>query len=383
MKFIVLFLSTFIYAQNMYKVRIINSEEGNPITNARVLFHNEITYSNDDGFVIIPKNVTEIEVSKFGYNPIKINKIPSIILLSPTYNDIEEVNIININIKNFFIDIYKNYRKAYSTKPSVYDIVYKQKDYLNNYLTFLLISEAQLWTEDNSYNFKSAQEKNYDDFVQLELNSLKHIKSTLFQDNICQGYSINYSKDFVGNFFFNYELKRILNFFSIEGVKYSGKIIKENYDEQIISFKISTSIIDIKGMITYNKIDKAISYYEMTYDQSKSPAEKRLTSTNENFEYKVGNGIIIYEFHKVNKKYLPSLIKTKGYSYCLYKDSNNKIDFDREIVFRKQQKEKKTSLINKVDLNKKIWENIPPINEINILLSDEEEKFINDTTYEN
>lgn len=380
-----LLFSTLLYAQHLNKIRILDSEEGNPIANARVLFHGEIAYSNDDGFIMIPQNTNEVEVSKSGYNTIKINKMPSVIRLSPAYKEIEEIKIVNVDIRKIFIDVHKNYKKVYNTDPSIYEIVYKQKDYFNDSLSFLLIADAQVWTADNSYNFKAAQEKEYDGFVQLELNSLKHLNSSILGNNICEGYSINQSRDFVGNLFFNYELRRTLNYFRIEGAKYSGRLIRENGNEQIINFKISTSIIDVYGLITYNKIDKAITNYEINYDQSKFPAEKRITSTNESFEYKVGNGVIIYEFYKTSKKYLPSFMKTRGYSYCIYGGVQNKNAFDREIIFRRHQKAKTSGLVDRIDLNKKIWENIPTrqTNQNNIILSREEERFLNETAYEN
>ena len=383
--YLLIFLSFGLFqTQTLRKIKIIDAQDGKPIANARIIFNNEVVYSNDDGFALITENVSNMEVSQSGYQSQKITKISEQIKLKPIYNDIEEIRIVNVDIKELFKNVQKNLKKNYFSEPSLYDITYKQKDSDNDSLNFLMIANAKLWTSSNSYNFKSAFNKNYDDFIQIDLENIKYLKSDITDNDICKGYSLNQSKDFVGNIFLNYEMQRTNYYFEIKDAKFSGRLLNENGDEQTISFKVISSEIDVNGKLVYNKKDKALLYYELEYDQTKSPSVKRKTMEGQELEYKVGNGIIIYDFYKKDGKYFPAQSKTMGFTFCTLNNETHKIHFDREIVFQKHNSTQTNGLTNKIDLSKLIWKNVPTnqSKESKVLLSQEEEKFVNEKSYE-
>ncbi|MGA9212603.1 hypothetical protein, partial [Kaistella sp.] len=340
------------------KLRIIDSENGDPIPNARIIDANMIMYSNDDGFILLPEITKNIEVSASGFQTEKFSHFNKIVKLKPLYKEIDEVKIINVDIKKLFSDVLKNYEKRYYNKPSIYNILYKQKNSDDDILSFLLIADGKLWTESNTYNYKDAFNKRFDNFIQMEVDSVKYFKSAISENNFCKGQSLNRSKDFIGNLFFNYELVRVNYYFKTKDAKYSGKIVNDSNNEQTIVFKINTSEIDVSGTITYQKIDKTIIHYELNYDQSKYPSYKVKNKSGLEYEFKVGNGVTYYDFYKKGDKYLPSLSGTKGYSYCTYDELKQKNSFSREIIFQKFSETNISELPNKIDLTKRIWENI-------------------------
>ena len=73
-----------------------------------------------------------------------------------------------------------------------------------------------------------------------------------------------------------------------------------------------------------------------------------------------------------------------GFTFCTLNNETHKIHFDREIVFQKHNSTQTNGLTNKIDLSKLIWKNVPTnqSKESKVLLSQEEEKFLNEKSYE-
>ncbi|AZI38615.1 hypothetical protein [Epilithonimonas vandammei] len=372
------------YNAQSLKIRILDSENSEPIPHARIILSNTVLYSNDDGFILLPETSKNLEISASGYQTEKFANYNAIIKLKPLYKDIDEVKIINVDIKKILSDVLKNYEKRYYDQPSIYDIVYRQKNSDDDNLSFLLITNGKIWMESNTYNYKDALNKRFDNFIQMEIDSVKYFKSTISEDDICKGQSLNRSKDFVGNIFFNYELARVNYYFKTKNAKFSGRIINDSNDEQTIVYKISNPEIDVTGTIVYQKIDKTIIHYELQYDQAKYPSYKVKTKNGSEYEFKVGNGVTYYDFYKKDGKYVPSISGTKGYSYCTYDGNKQKNSFSREIIFQKFSETQAIGLERKIDLTKRIWENIPKQEKQNnsILLSQEEQKFIDEKSYQ-
>jgi len=381
---LLLFLILGFFNAQSLKLRIVNSENNDPVPHARIILSNTVLYSNDDGFILLPENSNNLEISASGYQTEKLGNYNSIIKLKPLYKDIDEVKIINVDIKKIFSDVLKNYEKRYYDQHSLYDIVYRQKNSDDDNLSFLLITNGKLWMESNTYNYKEAFNKRFDNFIQMEIDSVKYFKSTISEDDFCKGQSLNQSKDFVGNIFFNYELARVNYYFKTKDAKFSGKIVDDSNDEQTIIYKISNPEIEVTGTIVYQKVDKTIIHYELQYDQSKYPSYKVKTKNGLEYEFKVGNGVTYYDFYKKDGKYVPSISGTKGFSYCTYDEKKQKNSFSREIIFQKFTETETTGLQKKIDLTKRIWESIPKLEKQNnsILLSEEEQKFIDEKSYQ-
>lgn len=111
--FFLLFLNI-LYSQAIWKVKVVDEQEGTPIPNARILFSSEVLYTNDDGEVLIPenKNVNMIDITKSGYISEKLTTGTSLLKMKPLYKQLEEVKIINVDIKKIFEEVSKNIRNC-------------------------------------------------------------------------------------------------------------------------------------------------------------------------------------------------------------------------------------------------------------------------------
>lgn len=381
--FTFLFCSLF-EAQVLRKVQITDFETNNPISSARLISKGDVFYSNEEGYFIIPENLKSFELTAFGYKTENFTNHDSVLKLKALYKDIEEVKIVNVDIRKIFKDVSNNYKKRYYSDPSIYDITYKQKNEDDGAVSFLLIADGKLWTDSNMYNFKYALHREYDKFIQMEILKTKYFKSSISGDEVCKGQSLNESRDFVGNIFLNYELNRVNYYFKGKDAKYSGKIVNESGSEQTIVFKINSSEIDVSGNIIYNTADKTITHYELEYDQTKYPSYKRKTKDNIEYDFKVGNGVVYFDFYKINDKYVPSISGTKGFSYCTIDGATQKNSFSRDIIFTNFSPTDSIKIPNKLDLTIPLWKNIntQTQNDNSVILSKEEQKFIYDKTYE-
>lgn len=138
--------SAFFSAQ---KLQVVDSENGKSIANARIILSNQLLYTNEDGFAPVDENSKDFEVSASGFKKENFKNFSSVIKLEPVFKNIEEVKIINVDIKKIIEDLHKNYNKRYFDKPSLYDITFKSKGFNNDSLFFMVIAEAKLWTKSN------------------------------------------------------------------------------------------------------------------------------------------------------------------------------------------------------------------------------------------
>ncbi|UFH32838.1 hypothetical protein LNP04_03730 [Chryseobacterium sp. C-71] len=375
--YLFVFLSAVLSAQ---KIQIVDSENGQPIANARILLPNQLLYTNEDGFAPVDESSKDFEVSASGFKKEKIKNFSSVIKLQPAFKDIEEVKIVSVDIKKLFEDVFKNYHKRYYDEPSIYDVVMKQKAFDNNKLHFMSISEAKLWSKTNSYNYKDGYNKKYDDILQLQLNNVKYLKINK-SDSVFSAKVEEFKHEYMGNYFFNYELNRTLTNIRSHQAKYSGTLVSEEDGEQLISFKIKTIRgTKIEGNLKYNTADKVITFFVANYAMDDLPIEKKVSTDGRSFDYKYGNAILTFDFYKKDGLYVPALNKFETDNYTMfYKDETHVKKAMREIVYNTFAKSDKKGLDPKVDFAKSIWENIPVKDdkESTVLLSKEEQEFIN------
>ncbi|MCL1675607.1 hypothetical protein [Elizabethkingia meningoseptica] len=377
-----LFLLSFslFYSQNTKVMRIRDAVDGKPLTHARISFDNEIFYTNDDGKVLIPDNAGNIEVYAGNYQQIVLKNYTSIVKLKPRVREIREVQIRNYsNVASLIKTVYKNYNKLYYTKPSVYEAVYKQKNTRNGDMSMLVVADVGFWSLDNRYHPVYVRRKDYDSFIQLSLNRIKYFKS--IEDNTSfNGSSLDSSKDFIGDMFFDFTLGKLDKFVRMKDSKIDGKILDEDDDIITISFKMFSPKYKVtnSGYFTYNKKDKVITHYEMNYDQNEVSPFRTKNEANEDYHYMTTNGEVIFDFYKVGGKYVPSYAHASGEYYMFYDDKKHEGTFDREITFRKFFASARKGLANKIDFDKKLWKNIPvdETKETRVLLSEEEQRFI-------
>ena len=363
------------------KIRVVDSETGIPIPNARIISQDQIVYTNEDGYAPIDQGAVNFEISASGFQNATFPQFNSSVKLKRAYKNIDEVKMASVDIREIFEDVNKNYKKRYYKEPSVYDVVYKEKKSDNNKLYFLTIAEAKLWSKSNYYNYKDGYQKDYDRILQMQLNNVKYLKNIKSDDIFIPGTN-DFSHEYMGNYFFNFELNRVLFHLKNKGTKYSGWMFFEEGDEQLITFKIkSLEGIDVKGEFKFNKADKVITYFEIQYLQENVPMVKRKTATGEEYDYQLGNAVLIFDFYKKNGVYVPALTRLEGNKYiAYYKGVRHEKRTSRELIYNTFKKSDAEGLNPKVDFSKNIWDNVQVKENKNntILLSEQEQAFVNE-----
>lgn len=372
-----LFFSISAYAQ---KIQILDAETHQPISGARIVLADQLVYSNEDGYAPLDKEAKSFVVSAAGYKTFKADSYQDAISLKPAVIDIEEVKIVDVDIKKLFEDIQRNYHKKYYDKPSLYDVTYKTKSFSDDKLYFLIIADAKLWSKSNAYNFRDGLRKNYDDILQMQLNNVKYLKNN--SKTVFNGKSNEFSHAEMGDYFFSYEVYRLLITMNTENTKFSGRLLSDDGEEQLISIRIKTDNgINIEGEMHYNKADKVITYFEALHQQTGYAPYKKTNTEGKEYEFQLGDVQLIYDFYKKDGKYLPSLKKTVADKFIIRYDGKEEVrKSTTETIYHTFSPSDKKGLESRTDFTKNIWENIPvkENKESGMLLSREEQAFLNE-----
>ncbi|MDV2448755.1 hypothetical protein CMU93_14725 [Elizabethkingia anophelis] len=359
----------------------MDAENGTPISHAKIITSaNEIFYTNDDGKVILPENEKKLIVSAPTYEEQQVNLSNTntiVIKLKPVYKDIDEVQITNIDIKQLLENTLTNYLKLYYSKPSLYYGTIKQKAYLDGQINNLLVADISVWSLANVYNFR--EKDNIDSFAQLGLNNIKYYKTRKYTDDYPFNTDVQIvPRDFVLKLFLNSELVGVLN--ELRNERVNAKLAYENENIRIVSYEARDrgSKATYKGRLIYNKNDKLIVYFDINI----AGYEDVRRYNKKGKEYDVVNNeiYISYDFYKNNSRYIPSSIRTNGKGYTLYNNRKIPFKFVQDITLQKFQESNRRGLKNKIDLTKNLTDNIPDreIKETKTLLSEEEQRFINE-----
>ena len=367
------------HSQTYYIFNVLDTESGLPIPNAKIITStNNVLYTNDDGKVFLPSEVKSLNVSAPTYEEQNINSSTSIVKLKPVYRNIDEVQITNIDIKQLLAITLTNYLKLYYNKPSLYYGMIKQKAYLDGQVNNLLVADISIWSLANVYNFR--EKDNIDYFAQLGLNNIKYYKTRKHTADYPFNNDVQIiPRDFVLKLFFNGELVGVLN--ELRNEKIKAKLAYENPDIKIFLFEANNENTKVvyKGKLIYSKKDMLITYFDIHADGYKNILKKK----NKNGEeYSVINttSYISYDFYKNNNRYIPASIRANGKGYALYKDQKIPFEVVQDIALQKFQESDRKGLKNKIDLTKNLTDNIPDkeIEEAKTLLSEEEQRFINE-----
>ncbi|WDF48414.1 hypothetical protein PQ459_08030 [Chryseobacterium sp. KACC 21268] len=366
------------------KVQILDSETSKPIPNARIISNQNVYYSNDDGFILLPENNDKQEISAIGYLSETVKNYKPTISLKPKYQNIDEVKIVSIDIKKILKDVSDNYSKIYYDQPQLYDITIKQRAFENNQMKLLMIADGKFWSKDGTYYPKEAINNRFDNFVQLQLDDLRYLKSETYENKI-KVKKQNTTQDNIGDLFLSFELFRTLRFAELKRSKTSGKLLDDNGTEQDISFLIKLDSTHIyKGRILYNKIDKAITHFDLHFNQSSTKPLSLKDEDGVEYLRQLGDGILSFDYYKNGDRYVPSKIgfaveKLKTYVGDKIYEKRSA----REIIFKNFAKSTSEGVQNPVKINQDYWQDLKMSNDKGeILLSKEEEEFINEKSNE-
>jgi len=376
-----IFVFSFLHTQ---KLKVVDIENGKPLSNVRILQNSQVYYTNDDGEVLLPENSAILEISAFGYQTEKNKKYNPLIKLKPLYTDIDEVKIVSVDVKKIFNDIADRYSEIYYDKPAIYEVTIKQRSFENNEMKLLMIADGKFWSRDGMYNAKEAFNNKFSNFVQLQIDNLRYLKSEPYE-NFIRMKKQDSGHDYIGNMFFHYEIFGMIGLTKMKKALTTGRLLYENDDEKQISYSIKTDkSLFYKGEITYNKKDKAITHFVMNFSQSNSEPFELKDENEVKYKRQLGDGIISFDFYKNGEKYVPSKISIKSEGFKTITDTKIfEFRSAREIIFKNFYPTDKKGVENPVEINKSYWNNMKVSEDKGeVLLTKEEEQFINEKSDE-
>ena len=376
--FALFFLLLSIITFSQKKISLVDFETKKPIPQARVVYNNEISYTNDDGFVLLPSDAKTINIFILRYEQGSF-EVENIIELKPIYNEIEEVIVRPVDAKKIFASVLKNYDKNYETKTSIYIGTYKTKSEIDDDLNRILLLDMDLWTLNNKFDYR----KDIDEFMQINLRNKKFDKNR--KDDKSYIFNVKNSTDeskYIKSFlqrFFLYNQLLILDFHT-KGFKINGKIIYENNDVLTIDFKsdeIPNDVSIFEGTMQYNQKENTIIYLKCKQLQ-KNTLSKYTNYLDQEITTETSTFTVTYDMYKKGKKYIPAKIIMESDANFTIGDKTYAGTNYREFIYRTHNFANKKGLSNKIDLSKSITDAITDntVKETKTLLSSEEQKFI-------
>ena len=376
--FALFFLLFSIITFSQKKISLVDFETKKPIPQARVVYNNEISYTNDDGLVTIPNDITSIQISSPEYGDNKYN-VKDKIELKLLYKEIEEVVIRPIDAKKIIASVLREYDKNYETKTSIFNGTLKSKSDVDNELNRILVMDLDLWTLNNKFDYR----KDIDEFMQINLRNKKFDKNR--KDDKSYIFNVKNSTDeskYIKSFlqrFFLYNQLLILDFHT-KGFKIKGKIIYENNDVLTIDFKsdeIPNDVSIFEGTMQYNQKENTIIYLKCKQLQ-KNTLSKYTNYLDQEITTETSTFTVTYDMYKKGKKYIPAKIIMESDANFTIGDKTYAGTNYREFIYRTHNFADKKGLSNKIDLSKSITDAITDntVKETKTLLSSEEQKFI-------
>lgn len=373
-----LLISIFTFSQK--KISIVDFETKKPIPQARVVYNDEISYTNDDGLIVIPNDIANVQIFSPDYGTNKYN-VKDKIELKLIYKEIEEVVIKPIDAKKIIASVLREYDKNYETKTSIFNGTLKYKSDIDNEINRIMVIDLDLWTLNNKYDYK----KDIDDFMQINLRNKKFDKNRKAD----KSYIFNvkestdepqYIKSFLQRFFL-YNQLMILEYWTRK-VKMNGKIMNETNDILTIDFKseeMPTDVLFFEGTMQYNKKENTIIYLKCSQLQ-KNTLSKYTNYLDQEITAKTSTFTVTYDMYKKGKKYIPAKIIMEADAEFTVDDKTYPGTNYREFIFRTQNFADKQGLSKKIDLSKNISDAITDnsVKDTRTLLSTEEQKFIDE-----
>ena len=364
---------------------ILDNSSKKPIDLVQIFYPSlEIgSISNADGKVKIPLLENEIIVSHINYIEKKFSfeffKQRDTLFLIPKTNQLDEVVIYNLDLKQKFKEILENsYLKKYSTKKIIHNCTYKETFSVNDSLSRLF--QAQLdWFSKNSLfksniaidkqNIINLQSVDYSKIIELD-NSLASSKAAYIENKLFFQFThLNLLLELLINLTDDYEIKSIQKnentntiFFNAT-LRQNGEVIYNHKNSLIVFDKDYKAIKQLKFNMVYDTDfeDDISKIYNIPY---KKKTESHITELSFN-KLKNGKYSISYYISK-----LKGIIKTEN--------NTDKITSEQSLFVTQSRLGKKLSKGN-IDFDKPFYKNIPNSlknKNIKILLTENEKEFL-------
>lgn len=339
--------------------------------------------SNADGKVKIPLLENEIITSHINYVEEKFTfdffKKKDTLYLIPKTNQLDEVIIYNLDLKQKFKDILENsYLKKYSTKTVIHNCTYKETFSVNDSLSRLF--QAQLdWFSKNSLfktnmaidkqNIINLESVDYSKIIELD-NSLASSKAAYVENKIFFQFThLNLLLELLINLTEDYQIESIHKNENTNTVyfnatlKQNGKIIYNHKNSLIVFDKDYKAIKQLKFNMIYDTDfeDDISKIYNIPY---KKKTESHIMELSFN-TLKNGKYSISYYISKIN-----GIMKTE-------KNTDNIISEQSLFVTESRLGKKLTK--GNIDFYQPFYKNIPnslKTNDVKILLTENEKDFL-------
>lgn len=361
-----LFFIAYISLAQSKEFLILDSLSKKPIDLVQVFYPDiEVgSVSNADGKIKIPLKNNRIVVShinyiesEFGFEDFK-NK--DTLLLTRKANQLDEIVLYNLDLKQKFIDILENgLSKKYSTKKVIRNATYKESFSVNDSLTRLF--QVQLdWYSKNSL-FKTditIEKENKITLQSVDFSKIKEINKDFVDSNSGHVENKSFFKFLHLDFLLQYILVNSAKDYEIEVTEKNKNTINVYFNATCI--QNGKNIFNLKNsLIVFDKDYKSIKSLKLDMVYNSNFKDATTKRTNKPYKIKMKSHTIELSFNKMkNNKYgisysisqMNGVIKTKRYIN----------DFRaKQSLFINESKLGEKIKKGNIDFNKPFYENIP------------------------
>jgi hypothetical protein len=365
---------------------VVDAETKQPIDLAQAYYPDlEIgSVSNADGKIKIPLHQNALVVTHinykdatFDYEFLTSNDTLSLKLQT---NELQEVLIFNVDLKQKFKDVLKNYLDNYSSRKITHHATFKEQFKVNDTLARLFQVQLNLFSKYDLFNFNADIDKQFAiNLVSVDYSKKKDIDKNLTNANaahieiedLLMFSQLNFNLSQLINLTQDYE---ILSIEKIENDYYVYFNATTLQDGEIL-YKHKNSLVVFDEDYSAIKYCKFNTIYETDFEVDISKKSKK------SYKRKTTRAISEHAFNKLkNNKYsiayfnleIDAIIKTE-----LFEDNVSSVIslFVNQSEFGKKLKDKP------IDLSKPFYDNVPEqsdLKDVKILLTKAEQDFLND-----
>jgi len=339
--------------------------------------------SNGDGKVKIPLLEDEITVSHINYVERKLTfesfKQKDTLFLIPITNQLGEVVIYNLDLKQKFRDILENsYLKNYSTKKVIHNCTYKETFSVNDSLSRLFQVQLDWYSKNSLFKANKAIDKqNIINLASVDYSKIKQMDSTLTSSTAAyvenkvffQFAHLNLLLELLINSTDDYKIESIEKNESTTTVRFNATL-KQN-GEEIYDHENS--------LIVFDEDYKAIKQlrFNMIYHTDFEDDVSKIY--NIPYQKKTESHVIELSFNTLeNGKYLISYYISKLNGILKTEKNTDSITAEQSLFVTESRLGKKLRKGN-IDFDKPFYKNIPnslKTNDVKILLTESEKDFL-------
>lgn len=383
--FLLFFINTVVFSQ--YKQFVILDNVTNKPINLAQIFYPDLeigSVSNADGKIKIPLRENKIIISHINYMEEEFSfedfKVKDTLFLNPKVNQLDEVVLYNLDLKQKFIDVLENsYSKKYSTKKVIHNSTYKETFSVSDSITRLF--QVQLdWYSKNSL-FKTditIKKENKVNIQSIDFSKIKEIKNDFI--DLKRGYVENKSffKFLHLDFLLQYVLINLTKEYEIINIEKNKKVVNVYFNA--ITIQNGEKIYDFKNsLIVFDKNYESIKSLRLNMIYNSDFKNEITKKTKKPYKSKMNSHTVELSFKKMkNNKYGISYFVSEINGVVKTNRHTKKISSKQSLFINESRLGKKIKKGN-VDLDKPFYENIPKnLNKANekILLTEKEKLFL-------